>query len=141
MITFIFSAIIIVRAGHKQQILHSQHRSNQTARGVQLSFFFSPAWHKKSGLTIKLQKGMRQHWVMPNGSDFCHKTTLLRQALMKYLNKMNAAFCNFNDACGMCNTITVMPGRQAFFARAPTEERSSVSHLHRALFERFIGAN
>lgn len=72
MITFIFSAIIIVWAGHKQQILRSQHRSNQTARGVQLSFlfFFFSAWHKKSGLTIKLQKGMRQHWVMPNGSDF-----------------------------------------------------------------------
>lgn len=33
-------------------------------------FFFFSAWHKKSGLTIKLQKGMRQHWVMPNGSDF-----------------------------------------------------------------------
>lgn len=30
---------------------------------------------------------------------------------------MNAAFCNFNDARGMCNTITVMPTRQAFFAQ------------------------
>lgn len=65
---------------------------------------------------------------------------------MKYLKKMNAAFCNFNDAHGMCNTITVMPTRQAFFARTPRpsrppEERSSVSHLRQALYEKVHRAN
>lgn len=43
---------------------------------------------------------------------------------------MNTGFCNFNDACGMCNKIAVMPKRQASPSSLPT---SKCPHCERSI--------
>lgn len=73
------------------------------------------------------------------GFDFNHKITLFRQERWNIKTKWTRGSCNFNDARGTRNRITVTPLTPSITVCSPAKKRSSVLFLRCPLDERFIG--